>query len=362
MTSAWNSVVVGSKAWLMLPPHITPPGVYVSADEAEVTAPLSIAEWLLSFYKITKAKHGPRNKGGDGTLREGVCNAGETIYVPSGWWHLVVNLEGEWIYLTTPLPASCSSAIPQFLSPPLPPRLSAYPHIPQTESVALTQNFVSPAELPAVLHFMRHKPDQISGFKHRRGRNAPASAGPSSCAAPGRPRVAPPSDCHSQLDAGEEAGEEEGEECDEDEDDLKASSALYDLFCSRLQSHDPVLLDNALKVMRERESKENVHAGAQQSASAIRVETEKPAVGTGLSWWERLKQGGPRAGSTTDENHQGANDTLESSPKRETRAQTQTGTGTGTQTQTEAEAAKTQGGFALGLELPPEEELEDVPW
>ena len=48
------------------------------------------------------------------------------MYVPSGWWHLVVNLD---------------------------------------DSVALTQNFVSVTELPDVLSFMKYTPDQISGFR-----------------------------------------------------------------------------------------------------------------------------------------------------------------------------------------------------
>ena len=95
MTSAWNAIMTGSKLWLMLPPDTCPPGVYVSPDEAEVTAPLSIAEWVHDYYDETKKRHGPASIGGDGKLLEGVCRAGETVYVPSGWWHLVVNLEGE---------------------------------------------------------------------------------------------------------------------------------------------------------------------------------------------------------------------------------------------------------------------------
>ncbi|KDN36737.1 Clavaminate synthase-like protein [Tilletiaria anomala UBC 951] len=126
MTSAWNAVMRGSKLWLMLPPDTCPPGVYVSPDEAEVTAPLSNAEWLLGFYDEAKRKHGPHSIGGDGKLLEGVCVEGETMYVPSGWWHFVINLQ---------------------------------------ECVALTQNFVSICELPNVLRFLRDKPDQISGFK-----------------------------------------------------------------------------------------------------------------------------------------------------------------------------------------------------
>ncbi|WFD35975.1 hypothetical protein MCUN1_002846 [Malassezia cuniculi] len=126
MTSAWNAVVVGSKYWMMLPPDTPPPGVYVTADQSEVTAPSSISEWMMDFYAETKRKHGRRELGGSGKLVECVCPAGEVMYVPSGWWHLVVNLD---------------------------------------ECVALTQNFVSTVELPRVLDFMRRTPDQISGFK-----------------------------------------------------------------------------------------------------------------------------------------------------------------------------------------------------
>ena len=116
----------GSKYWMMLPPKTVPPGVYVTEDESEVTAPASLSEWMLDFYAETKAKHGRRECGGDGQLVEAVCHEGEVMYVPSGWWHLVVNLD---------------------------------------DSVALTQNFVSVTELPDVLSFMKYTPDQISGFR-----------------------------------------------------------------------------------------------------------------------------------------------------------------------------------------------------
>ena len=55
------------------------------------------------------------------------------MYVPSGWWHLVINLD---------------------------------------DSVALTQNFVSVNELPAVLAFMKYTPDQISGFRTGMNKNS----------------------------------------------------------------------------------------------------------------------------------------------------------------------------------------------
>ncbi|KAI5291097.1 hypothetical protein KEM54_006320 [Ascosphaera aggregata] len=118
-TSAWNAVLRGAKFWIMFPANnnFTPPGVFVCEDESEVTAPLSIAEWLLTFHAEARRTAG---------CLEGICREGEILHVPSGWWHLVVNIEA---------------------------------------SVAITQNFVPTQHLPAVLGFLKHKPDQVSGFK-----------------------------------------------------------------------------------------------------------------------------------------------------------------------------------------------------
>ncbi|KZF25899.1 JmjC domain-containing protein [Xylona heveae TC161] len=119
-TSAWNAVIRGSKYWIMFPNTSTlppPPGVFVSEDQSEVTSPLSIAEWLLSFHAEAR-----RTKG----CLEGICQEGEVLHVPSGWWHLVVNL---------------------------------------TPSIAITQNFIPRAHLSAALGFLKDKADQVSGFK-----------------------------------------------------------------------------------------------------------------------------------------------------------------------------------------------------
>ena len=119
-TSAWNAVLTGSKYWLMFPSSPTlppPPGVILSEDHSEITSPLSIAEYLLAFHAL--ARHTPG-------CREGICYAGEILHVPSGWFHLVLNLE---------------------------------------DSLALTQNFVPRKKLGDVLSFLRDQRDQVSGFK-----------------------------------------------------------------------------------------------------------------------------------------------------------------------------------------------------
>lgn len=119
-TSAWNAVIRGQKYWIMFPAspnYPPPPGVFVSADQSEVTSPLSISEWLLGFHAEARATSG---------CMEGVCKEGEVLHVPSGWWHLVVNL---------------------------------------SPSIAITQNFVPETHLASVLDFLKSKPDQVSGFQ-----------------------------------------------------------------------------------------------------------------------------------------------------------------------------------------------------
>lgn len=119
-TSAWNAVLRGPKYWIMFPSgekRAPPPGVFVSEDQSEVTSPLSIAEWLLNFHAEARRTPG---------CMEGICGEGEILHVPSGWWHLVVNLE---------------------------------------PSIAITQNFIPRAHLTAALDFLSNKSDQVSGFK-----------------------------------------------------------------------------------------------------------------------------------------------------------------------------------------------------
>jgi len=118
-TSAWNAVIKGSKYWIMFPssPSIPPPpGVFVSEDQSEVTSPLSIAEWLLGFHAEARQTAG---------CVEGICGEGEVLHVPSGWYHLVLNLE---------------------------------------PSIAITQNFVPRRRVGAVLQFLRDQKQSISGF------------------------------------------------------------------------------------------------------------------------------------------------------------------------------------------------------
>jgi ribosomal protein L16 Arg81 hydroxylase len=88
--------------------------------------PLSTGEWLLSFWDA----HQEARRSPDPRLRplECIAEEGEVIFVPNGWWHMVVNLE---------------------------------------DCIALTQNYCSTSNLSACLRFFREKVDQISGVRDR---------------------------------------------------------------------------------------------------------------------------------------------------------------------------------------------------
>ena len=150
----------------------------------------------MNYYSTAKATYGPRAK--DPTLRgkmlEGVCETGETFYVPQGWWHLVVNLES---------------------------------------SLAVTQNFVSPSNLPAVLHFLKHRADQVSGFK------LAASVGAASCV------------------------EQQDQEYRGEEEDETGGGLVYARFCEALKREYPDILIEGLKGLARLEvEQENAKRGS----------------------------------------------------------------------------------------------------
>ncbi|GAB4817095.1 hypothetical protein N2152v2_004141 [Parachlorella kessleri] len=107
-TSAWNTSLVGRKRWALYPPGKVPPGVMVhvhASGEPDFRGPTSL-QWFLEVYPHLPPEHRPL---------EVIQNPGETVFLPSGWWHCVLNLD---------------------------------------MTVAVTQNFVSPANLEAVVAFL----------------------------------------------------------------------------------------------------------------------------------------------------------------------------------------------------------------
>ncbi|KAG5501485.1 hypothetical protein JKF63_03314 [Porcisia hertigi] len=117
-TSAWNANMTGRKRWLLFPPGAVPPGVVPSPDMAEVATPVSLTEWLLNYYDASLQEFQHRGY-------ECICEPGDIIFVPCGWWHYVINLEN---------------------------------------SIAITQNYVSRCNLPKVIKFLRAMKKSISGI------------------------------------------------------------------------------------------------------------------------------------------------------------------------------------------------------
>eukprot|EP00923_Selenidium_pygospionis_P010109 GHVN01017557.1.p1 GENE.GHVN01017557.1~~GHVN01017557.1.p1 ORF type:complete len:412 (-),score=127.42 GHVN01017557.1:220-1398(-) len=130
-THAWNAVVSGSKRWFFFSPDTPPPGVFPSADSSHVTQPLSLIEWLINFHKSSSSEYGkPTFSNGSPIFLEGTQNAGDVVFVPSGWWHGVLNLS------------------------------------PQT--FAVTHNYVHDSNLLKVKRFLKFKVDSVTGVDEDR--------------------------------------------------------------------------------------------------------------------------------------------------------------------------------------------------
>lgn len=85
-TSAWNSLVKGRKRWAIYPPDMPPPGVDVgkNGESREHAMNMTSLMWYLQVYPTLTPEQKPW---------EIIQEEGETIHVPSGWWHLVLNLD-----------------------------------------------------------------------------------------------------------------------------------------------------------------------------------------------------------------------------------------------------------------------------
>ncbi|TMW64162.1 hypothetical protein Poli38472_014279 [Pythium oligandrum] len=85
-TSAWNALLQGHKRWAIYPPGCPPPGIKVGKNAAgrEHALNMTSLSWYLHVYPTLAPHERPY---------EIVQGPGDVIYVPSGWWHLVLNLD-----------------------------------------------------------------------------------------------------------------------------------------------------------------------------------------------------------------------------------------------------------------------------
>lgn len=93
-TSAWNTSVAGFKRWILIPPG---PGILKRfcrgkhlMKKGEDDEAIHYFDFI--FPRLKRLEH--MNEGGKlQTIIECVQFPGETMFVPGGWWHAVVNLD-----------------------------------------------------------------------------------------------------------------------------------------------------------------------------------------------------------------------------------------------------------------------------
>ena len=129
-THAWNAPIVGRKRWIFYPPGVNPPGVYPSANGDDVTMPISIGEWFLTYWDEHCRRRDSLSTLPSERPLECTVSPGEILFVPHGWWHTVLNLDDGL-------------------------------------SIALTQNYVSSSNVGDVLRFLDTRITQISGCRDR---------------------------------------------------------------------------------------------------------------------------------------------------------------------------------------------------
>ncbi|CCD70226.1 Bifunctional arginine demethylase and lysyl-hydroxylase psr-1 [Caenorhabditis elegans] len=87
-TSAWNSLLQGHKRWVLIPP-IAPRDLVKPMAHEKGKHPDEGITWFQTVYKRVRSPSWPKEYAPI-ECRQG---PGETMFVPSGWWHVVINEE-----------------------------------------------------------------------------------------------------------------------------------------------------------------------------------------------------------------------------------------------------------------------------
>ncbi|EGT43438.1 hypothetical protein CAEBREN_18028 [Caenorhabditis brenneri] len=93
-TSAWNTLLFGYKRWVLIPPN-APRDIVKPMAHEKGKHPDEGVTWFHTVYKRVRSPAWPKEYAPI-ECRQG---PGETMFVPSGWWHVVIN-EGLTIAVT----------------------------------------------------------------------------------------------------------------------------------------------------------------------------------------------------------------------------------------------------------------------
>ena len=88
-TSAWNTVCYGRKHWAILSPDVA--AELALRDSSPEGMEWSLPEWFSEEWPFLASDA----VAAGGEAFEIVQEAGETVYIPPGWWHAVLNVESS---------------------------------------------------------------------------------------------------------------------------------------------------------------------------------------------------------------------------------------------------------------------------
>lgn len=91
LTVAWNALLAGGKLWVIMPPDIETKYLLLGEDNEEHNFDLAAMEWFLQWHAEKTDRRIQRTL--PSSARIIIQIPGETVFVPAGWFHVVLNLK-----------------------------------------------------------------------------------------------------------------------------------------------------------------------------------------------------------------------------------------------------------------------------